>query len=113
MIQLTSENLKQIPRRVGRRIIPTYAAYLFRRYHVIVFGDDNSIQDVCYFWNLRASYGQDNVDWISLREFDAFPNIEKLQNPLKTTSKIERILLTSASATIMDSIALYSFNKVT
>jgi len=106
MIQLTSENLEQIPHRLGRRIIPQYAAaYLIRRNKIVVIGDDNTMQDVCYFWNLRASCGQGNIEWISIREFDALPNIEKLQNLLKTIRRTERIVLTSSSDTVMDCIA--------
>ena len=61
MLDLTGENLDKYSSRTGRRIIRT--SYLLNRPHYVV-GRDDSVEDACYFWNVRALFGPRAVEWV-------------------------------------------------
>jgi len=66
LTQLTAESIERVVRLPGRAL-PTGGSYLLRQ-RIIVIGTENSLEDSCYFWNLRASFGQDNVYWLPVKE---------------------------------------------
>lgn len=69
IIEVTGENLERL-RAVGgiRRIHPPYG--IGRPYFVV--GLEDSLEDACYFWNLRAIFGVDRVRWVALNDLESF-----------------------------------------
>lgn len=68
-IEMTSENLKTYRLRGGRRL--ALSTFRYGRLYCVV-GDTENLDDVCYFWNLRAIFGSDRVIWIDKGELDSF-----------------------------------------
>lgn len=69
IIQITGENLEGYRTVEGRRLVVT--PYRFGRLYFAV-GNENNLEDACYFWNLRAIFGVDRVKWVALNDLDPF-----------------------------------------
>ncbi len=104
LLQLTSNYLEQAVRIIGRAR-PLLQSMFLRRQRVIVFGDENSLQDCCYFWNLRASYGKNNVNWMSSTEVTSILGDEGSEHQAKMTRGTRPVFLTSLSDSVATKIA--------
>lgn len=69
VIQITGENIEE--KRLGRGRRSVMPLYRFGRLYYVV-GDEDRLEDSCYFWNLRAIFGVDRVRWIALGDLASF-----------------------------------------
>jgi len=97
-IQITGNNLVAYRLIEGRRLpVPPYR---FGRLYFVI-GTENSLEDACYFWNLRAIFGVDRIKWIELSDLESFltrretaytPMLTLTSAPGGPLKEIERIL---------------------
>jgi hypothetical protein len=70
VVEIGAENLQAYRIDDGRRSrLPQYRG--FGRLYVVV-GNEDRLEDVCYFWNMRAIWGVDRVIWIALTDLASF-----------------------------------------
>lgn len=91
IVKITGENLDRYRPRTGRRFIGL-------RYPLgwpyFVVGKEDSLEDACYFWNLRAIWGSDIVKWVERRDLVSFLN--RLRRIIRPPTA-RRVLITSIS----------------
>jgi len=97
-VDVTAENLDRYGLRTGHRIIE--GPYLFG-WPYFVIGEEHSVEDACYYWNLRAMLGSKIVRWVERSDLDSFISTlhEKIRPPVT-----RRVTITSITEDIRKAI---------
>ena len=98
IVDVTGENLDKYGLRTGRRL--TQTSYLFT-WPYFVIGKEDSLEDACYFWNVRATLGSKVVKWVE--QGDLMSLITELQATIRPSAN-RRVTITSISADIRKAI---------
>jgi hypothetical protein len=98
MVDVTAENLDRYALRTGRRIIE--GSYLFG-WPYFVIGKEHSLEDACYYWNLRAMLGSRIVRWVERSDLTSFMSTlhERIRPPVT-----RRVTITSITEDIRKAI---------
>jgi len=103
LLELSDRHIERIVRSLGRTRPLMYSLFL-RRQRVIVFGDRNDLLDSCYFWNVRAIFGKDNVSWLPAEQAMAIVSDTKVSQRSGSAESTRPIFLTCLSATLATDI---------
>jgi len=98
IVQVTAENLDRYRIIKGRRLIGL--RYPFGWPYFVV-GKEDSLDDACYFWNLRAVFGSNIVEWVERRDLMSF--FDRLRGVIRPTMRT-RVSMTSISEDLRQSI---------